>query len=419
MPGPSRWRGPALVHAVSANKISVKILNSRVRNLLNLVKKAEKAGIKENAPESELDRAEDRELLRKVSAESIVLLKNEDKILPLDDRKRVAIIGPNSKIAAYCGGGSASLNAYRTVTPYEGITAQASAGTAFAQGAFAHQMLPQMGPQLRTESGKIGFTMKFFNDPPGAKVRHLLEERHLVDASVLFLDYDHPDLKRVWYADASGIFTPSESGSYEFGLCVQGTAKLYVNGQLLVDNTENQRQGSSFLGNGTLEEIAAIDLSAGQEYEILVQWGCAKTSKLRREGTLDFGHGGLRFGVCKKISQQDLIEEAVKLASQVGQVVLCAGLNGEWESEGDDRKTMDLPPGSDELITRVLAVNPNTVVVLQSGTPVTLPWMHKAKAVIHAWYGGNETGHAIADVLFGTVNPVSHPLLMNPKTEVY
>lgn len=73
---------------------------------------------------------------------------------------------------------------------------------------------------------------------------------------------------------------------------------------------------------------------------------------------------------------------------------------------------MDLPPHSDELISRVLAANPNTVVVLQSGTPVAMPWLSQCKALLHAWYGGNETGNGIGDVLFGAVNPVSmRPLL--------
>jgi len=79
----------------------------------------------------------------------------------------------------------------------------------------------------------------------------------------------------------------------------------------------------------------------------------------------------------------------------------------DWESESFDRKHMDLPPRSDELISKVLAANPNTVVVLQSGTPVAMPWVSQSKALMHAWYGGNETGNAIADVLFGAVNPVS------------
>jgi beta-glucosidase len=131
MPGPSRWRGPALAHAVTANKIPTSVLNGRVRAVLNLVKLASKSGIPENAAEGQLNREEDKRLLRQVAAESIVLLKNEENILPLNKSKRIAVIGPNSKVATYCGGGSASLNPYSVVTPYEGMEAQAQAGVDF------------------------------------------------------------------------------------------------------------------------------------------------------------------------------------------------------------------------------------------------------------------------------------------------
>ncbi len=80
-------------------------------------------------------------------------------------------------------------------------------------------------------------------------------------------------------------------------------------------------------------------------------------------------------------------------------------VQSDWESEGYDRPHMDLPPGSDELISAVTAANPNTVVIIQSGTPVTMPWLSSTSALLQAWYGGNETGNAIADVLFGNVNP--------------
>jgi beta-glucosidase len=85
--------------------------------------------------------------------------------------------------------------------------------------------------------------------------------------------------------------------------------------------------------------------------------------------------------------------------------VLLTPFQQEIESEGYDRKTMDLPGHSDTLINAVLDVNSNAIVVVQSGTPVTMPWASKAKAIIQAWYGGNELGNAIADVIFGKVNP--------------
>lgn len=221
------------------------------------------------------------------------------------------------------------------------------------------------------------------------------------------MDYNHPDLQKTWYADAEGYFIPEESGTYDFGLTVHGTAKLFVEGELLINNADIQRPGTSFFGSGTLEETAALELEAGRKYKIHVQWGCGKTSTFRVPGVVDFGHGGFRFGACKRLSPQDGIAEAVKLASNVDQVILVAGLSAEWESEGEDRSHMALPPDTDELISRVLDANPNTAIVIQSGTPVAMPWVHKAKSIIHAWYGGNETGNGIADVVFGDVNPVS------------
>ncbi|BCS00565.1 beta-glucosidase H [Aspergillus luchuensis] len=415
MPGPTRWRGSALSHAITANKIPMATVNARVRAVLRLVQQASRSGIPERAPELQLNRAEDRRLLRKIASEAVVLLKNDDGILPLDKTKKVAVIGPNSKIATYCGGGSAALNPYQAVTPFEGISNSASGGVEFAQGIYGHQNQPLLGMRLRTQDGRTGFTLKIFNDPPTVANRVPLEERHETDSMVFFLDYNHPELQPVWFADAEGYFVPEESGLYDFGLCVQGTGKLYVDGNLLVNNADVQRPGSSFLGSGTMEERGTLELTAGRQYKIHVQWGCAKTSTFKVPGVVDFGHGGFRFGACKQLSPSKGIEEAVQLAASVDQVILVAGLSAEWESEGEDRTSMSLPPHTDELISRVLEVNPDTVVVLQSGTPVEMPWIQKAKAVLHAWYGGNETGNGLADVIFGDVNPSGKLPLTFPR----
>ncbi|KAJ9144179.1 Beta-glucosidase [Pleurostoma richardsiae] len=415
MPGPSRWRGASLNHAVNANKVPMKAINDRVRNVLKLVQKASQSGIPENAPEALLNRAEDRSLLRRVAADAIVLLKNEDSILPLKKSEKIAVIGPNAKIATYCGGGSASLNPYAAITPFDGIKGQASGDIVFSQGIYGHQMMPTLGRVLRTDDSKAGFTLKIYNDPPTAEKRRLVEVRHEVDSMLFFIDYKHPDLEPIWYADAEGIFTPEESGVYDFGLALQGTGKLYLDGELLVSNFENQRPGSSFLGSGTVEETGSRELVAGRQYRILAQWGCAKTSAMKIPGTIDFGHGGMRISGCKRLTHTQGIEEAVATARSVDQVVLFVGLSGEWETEGEDRETMALPPHTDELVAAVLGANPNTVVVVQSGTPVAMPWINTAKSVLHAWYGGNETGNAIADVVFGAVNPSGKLPLTFPR----
>jgi beta-glucosidase len=117
-------------------------------------------------------------------------------------------------------------------------------------------------------------------------------------------------------------------------------------------------------------------------------------------------YGGCRIGF-KEEDQVDYLQEAVDAARQADVAVVIVGLDAEWESEGYDRQTMDLPSdgSQDRLIAAVVEANPNTVVVNQSGTPVSMPWVDEVPAILQAWYQGQEAGNALADVLFGVRNP--------------
>ncbi|KAA8647649.1 hypothetical protein EYZ11_004794 [Aspergillus tanneri] len=406
MPGKTRWRGTALAHAVSSNKSFEYVIDERIRNVLNLANYVGPLGIPENAPEKALNRPQDQKLLRRTAAESVVLMKNDDDLLPLNKDKSILVIGPNAKIAAYCGGGSASLDAYYTVTPFDGVSAKSKGEVLFSQGVYSHKELPQLGPLLKTADGKTGFSFRVFNEPPSQSHRELVDELHLVSSSGFLMDYVNPKIKSLtFYIDMEGFFTPEEDGVYEFGVTVVGTGKLCVDGEVVVDNTKNQRQGSAFFGNATVEEKGSKELKARQTYKVLFQFGSAPTSDLDTRGVVAFGPGGFRFGATRRVGQEELISKASKLAAKADQVVVFAGLTSEWETEGYDRDHMDLPPGNDEMIFRVLEANPNAVVVIQSGTPVTMPWIKRSKALLQAWYGGNECGNGIADVLYGDVNP--------------
>jgi beta-glucosidase len=117
-------------------------------------------------------------------------------------------------------------------------------------------------------------------------------------------------------------------------------------------------------------------------------------------------NGGCRIGY-KEEQKQDYLQEAVDAAKAADVTVVIVGLDEEWESEGYDRQTMDLPKdgSQDRLVEAVLAANPRTIVVNQSGSPVTMPWADKVPAIIQGWYQGQEAGNALADVLFGFKNP--------------
>lgn len=406
MPGPTQWRGAALSHAVTSNKVRRHVLDERVRAVLKIVKEAAKSGVAEDAKEGELDRPEDQRFLRRVAAESIVLLKNEKSILPFDKSNTVAVIGPNAKVATYSGGGSASLLPYYAVTPFDGVSNQCES-VRFSQGAYSHKELPLLGKSLRTFGGRSGFMFRAYNKPVDAPDRRLLDTLRLTDSYMFVMDYKVPNYtSSTYYVDVEGIFIPEEEGTYEFGLTVQGTGQLFIDGKLIVDNVHDQRPGTAFFGSGTVEEIGSMDLEAGKSYIVRVEFGTAPTARSSDRATVSFGAGGLRVGGCKRLDPEQAIVDAVELASEVEQVVVFAGLNSDWEGEGSDRPDMNLPPYSDDLISRVLEANPKAAIVLQSGTPVSMPWVDKAGALVQAWYGGNETGNAIADVLFGDVNPV-------------
>ncbi|WZH48435.1 uncharacterized protein QYS62_009609 [Fusarium acuminatum] len=419
MPGPTRWRGETLVHAVTSNKVKRSKLDERVRNVLKLVKHSiENTSIPPNAPETQLQNEKNIRLLREAAAESVVVLKNNKNILPLDPMKRVAVIGPNADVSIYCGGGSASLRAYNTVSPLDGIKG-INKDVSFAKGLYGHRSLPQLGKALRTVDGKHqGFTLRIYNEPPPLSdldTRKVLETRILDDANVWFVDYVHPDLAEIWYAEIEGVMVPKQSGEWDFGLCVHGTGELFIDGQLVVSNVKDQKPGSSFLGCGTIEKTGSKVLDSGKPYNVVVRWGCDKTSDLKVSGVVDFGQGGMRLGGCPRLEPRTAVQEAVELARSVDQVVLCVGTSGEWESEGQDRPNMSLPPGSDDLIAAVLEANPNTVILVQSGTPISMPWVDQASTIAQAWFGGNEAGNGIADVLFGVVNPAGKLPITMPR----
>ncbi|KAL2429863.1 putative beta-glucosidase I [Exophiala dermatitidis] len=405
MPGPSYIRGKLVTQALGCGKLNVHDVDERVREVLKLVKKVEPLGIPENATETTVNTPQTAALLREMSASGIVLMKNEKNILPFDKAKTTAVIGPNAAYAAYCGGGSASLLPYYAVSPLEGVRAQVPHAK-YELGAPGWKLLPLMTRMTKNSENQDGLTMKVFLDPPSVRDRRPVDEVHVPYSDILLVDYKHPLVKTyLYWLELEGTFTPQESAEYEFSLNCAGTGKIFVDGECVVDNETHQRPGDSFFGAGTAEETGSLKLEKDVTYDIKVTFGTFPTIKFMSPGTTGFGAGGLRVGMERKASIETEIVRAVKLAKEVDQVILCAGLNKDWESEGYDREHMDLPPGSDDLIRAVLAANPNTAIVIQSGTPVTMPWLKKAPALLQAWYGGNETGNAIADVVFGGTNP--------------
>ncbi|KAK6836762.1 beta-glucosidase I [Apiospora arundinis] len=372
MPGPSRFRAEMLKFNASTGKVGEHIIDQRARTVLEFVKRSYANGIPENAPETTIDTPETAALLRRVGNEGIVLLKNEKNILPLKKNKKTVVIGPNAKIATYHGGGSASLASYYAVTPFDGISAKLESTPAYAIGQYSHKMLPALGYSVKRPARATG------GEP--------FYELELVKTDTFLVDFHHPGLKSdLFYATLEGSLVADEDCAYELGLVVCGSGKLYVNDELVINNADKQTLGEAFFGAGTIEERGTYQMKKGQTYNFRLEFGSTPTSTLQGETVLIRG-GAIRLGGCKVIDPKAEIARAAEMAKDADQVIVC-------------------PPGVDDLIAAVAKANPNTAVVMQSGTPVEMPWISDVSSVIQAWYGGNETGNTIADILFGDVNP--------------
>ncbi len=238
------------------------------------------------------------------------------------------ILGPNAKMAAYHGGGSASLNAYYAVTPFDGISAQLTTPPEYTVGCYAHKELPLIGTLLKTDKGEPGITFRAYNEPPSAKDRKCIDEITLTKTEFLLMDYKCPRItQELYYADIEGDFTAEEDADFEFGLGVYGAAKLFIDDELLIDNDTKQTKGTMFFNCGTIEEKGILSIKKGQQYHLKVEFASAPACKLDQGTNVLFGGGAVRIGGAKVIDADQEIKKAAEMAKGADQVIICAGLN--------------------------------------------------------------------------------------------
>ncbi len=426
MPGPSIWRQPRMVqHLLTSHKIDPRTIDARAREVLAWAQRLAKLNPElvyrpptpERTRDSAEDRASDAKLLRRLAGEGVVLLKN-DGVLPIREG-RVAVIGPNAKTRVISGGGSAALRPLWSVNAWEGMVEGKPAGVelSYSLGLQGAKFLPMLDECFTTLEGKRGFDLLHYavNDKGEVAAQATVEDTH--DVSDMFLaDFRHPGLGQHYVTEVRAKFTSPITGRYEFGLSVTGQGWLYVDEELVIDNATRQTMGSKYFGNGTVEEKGSVAVEKGRSYTVRVVHDSRRPPSRAVSGT-PFIVKGIRIGAFPLIDAQQAMDDAVAAARAADSVVFVAGLNADYESEGYDRPTLGLPLTSDELITRIAEANPNTVVVVQAGSAVAMPWADKVAGIVHAWYGGNEAGNGIADVVYGTRNPAGRLPLSFPKRE--
>ncbi|KAF2675073.1 hypothetical protein BT63DRAFT_27887 [Microthyrium microscopicum] len=404
MPGPAKWRGVRAMKAISQGELSRADVERSAARVLQLVERTKGLQGPPEPPERSLDNPETAQLIRRAGAEGLTLLKNQNNLLPIRNVKKIAVIGPNAKRDVVTGGGSATLNPLYTVTPFEGIRAATDAEVTFAQGCDSTKWLPLASEHCQTSDGKQGVILEYYKGDQFEGEPFAIQHKETTD---LFLWDSAPKPVLPAYSfRVKTTITPQSSGDHTFSFNSVGPGRFYVGGKLFIDNWDWTEEGEAMF-EASQDVHKSIHLEANTTVDLLVE----STNEVRplskqSTGPLSHKYGGCRIGYQEE-SGVNLLQEAVDIASAADVAIIVVGLDAEWESEGYDRQTLDLPKhgSQDRLISAVLAANPNCVIVNQSGTPVAMPWVEQAPAILQAWYQGQEAGNALADVLFGRHNP--------------
>jgi beta-glucosidase len=394
MPGPGRAFGVAIASAIAAGHAKESDLDEVIRRLLHTY---DRIGALDAPPpdfQPVPPSPEDLDLLRRASAEATVLLTN-DGTLPLEPSsvQKIAVIGPNAIAPCVMGGGSASVFTPRLTSPLEAIS------ELFGQGS---EVLHERGCDANLSPALIGgpvlvapagFDVEFHE---GLEFSGEVKKRLHLDTLRLAISLIHDDqLGDQWSARVRGTVVPVEDGRFQLALSQSGRARVLVDGEVMLDGFKSPPPtgGVDFFGLGSSDLVAEVDLHCGTPIEVVVEYA-----------PIAAVFAGFRLGF-RALDAERLLERAVEVASAADVAVVVVGTTGEWETESRDRPLFELPGRQPELIRRVAAANPRTVVIVNAAAPVDLSWADDVGAILQCWFGGQEMATGLAGVLSGELEP--------------
>lgn len=406
MPGPnSTWSGGKLENAVEEGRVPEDVVDDKVLRLLRLASRTGALGGRVH-PTGEAPSEQARPVIQRIATSGFVLLRNEPAergpVLPLsaEELSNVAVIGENAVLPALQGGGSSRVSPVHAVTPLDGLRAALPDAEVVYQRGVRHRRLLDAVPREQVA------------DPDGAGNGYRVD---FLDEAGAVLGTELRGTDRLMWMGGEGI--PS------------GTSTIRMRGQLIVEPGEHvfAVSGSGGIqvrlsGRDVLDEELALeeggddplrDLVAPPERRVdvvlvdtdLDEHGCAALS-------VDFTpkdvSGLVSVGIGHRMQEWDDAGElsaALSAARQADVAVVVVGTNDEVETEGLDRGSLDLPGPQDALVSAVVEANPRTIVVVNAGSPVLMPWREEPSAILWTWFGSQEYGHALADVLLGGSEP--------------
>lgn len=385
------------LRAVENGEIEMAVLDDKVRRILRLMFRLGMIGDGSRRPAGERNTPAHQAAARAIASEAITLLKNEKSLLPLDAGKirKLLVVGDNADCRHHFGGHSSAVKALYEVTPLEGLKrllegsgVEIRSFRGYPVGSGAGLPIPSslMGI-VDAGAGTRGWSCEIYDNHRriGEPVRSLpLESPEFDPAKDLPEELRGKDFGVM----IKGVLTPKKSEAWTFVLDGCSQACLGCEGVNFVENCKSEE---NVCGTATLP------LEAGRSYKLEIPVNIHVGVPIYPV-RLTAVPGGVGAADVKD-------EELFAAAREADAVLFFGGLNHTFDAEGSDRKDMALHDGQNELISALAGINPRLAVVLVGGSPVEMPWIDEVPAVVQMWYAGMEAGNAIADVLFGRVNP--------------
>jgi beta-glucosidase len=388
MPAGKFMNRATLLPAVKAGKVSESTVDDKVRRILRTAIRFGWLDREQTDLSVPLYNFKGGEVALEAARSSMVLLKNDGNLLPLDKAKikTIAVIGPDAYPAPVVGGGSAGVRPFGAVSYLEGLANYLGSGATV----YYDRGIPSLGDladatffSIDSAGNEPGVHIDAFNNVnlTGEPAAHRTDPHIDADRS-LGDGINQNEVSARW----SGYFTPSDPGEHLIfvqGPGERGGYKLHVDDRLVIDTWE--------LARAQVSQIR-LPLAPGP-HKILFEYYVHRSR----------GGPSVRLGIV--LPDKVVNASARALASKADAVVLAAGFDPNSESEGADR-TFQLPPAQDELINQIAAANKNTVVVVTSGGAVDMnPWLGHIPALFESWYTGQAQGTALAQLLFGDYSP--------------
>jgi len=382
MPGREYMTHDRVMTALKSNLVSQVAMDDSVRRILRTIIRV---GLLDgtNQPDSTLvNSPEHQQLCFKAATEGIVLLKNAENILPLDDKKihSVACIGVAADNWEIGAAGSPEVTPFYSISALAGIQKRAGSNIKVNYSTGQRMGAPISQDVLQSE-GKPGLRAEYFANRNLEGTPALVR----VDPQIQFDWSSTPPVAALFRSDYSvrwtGTLTAPVSGKYKLILTADDGCRLYLDDKLLIDH---------WVDSAATPNIAEVSLEAGKARKLRVEY---------------FQHGGQAVARLDWAGAEDGPYADAMAAARRSDVALVFVSTKGTEGEGSDRPSMSLPEDQDELIRAVTAVNKKTIVVLNNGTPVLMPWLNQVPGMIESWFPGEEGGNALAAILFGDSNP--------------